>query len=618
MCGIAGIIGISKEKSTVMINGMVDAIAHRGPDAKAIYVDEHVAFGHTRLSILDLSNGANQPFIDASGDYVIVFNGEIYNYMDVKAKLDYKWRTTSDTEVILAAFIQWGSNCLEHLNGMFAFAIWNKKSESLFIARDRIGVKPFYYYQNEGTLLFGSELRSMLATGIIERKIDEDALYQYFANMAVKTPNTMIKGIFQLSPGEYAVFNKGVLEKSVYWSMADTGNRAPSKLSYNDTVKKTRTLFENSIKSRMVADVKVGAFLSGGIDSSAVVALMSAQSSVPVETFSIVFDDKDFDESQYSRLIAEKYNTKHTEFKLNPDDLLKELPDFIKYMDSPTVDGINTYLVSKLVAATGIKVVLTGIGGDELFVGYRNFRRWKDFNKFKFAIKNPLSRLFINVLNKFISHRAIAKIKDFQDIKGDGISAFYANSRSIFLKEEINKLFLNSKYKPSKAWLDLDNEKINQMPLYSQYSVAELTNYTLDVLLKDTDQMSMAWALEVREPFFDFQFIEFLLTVQDDYKFDANTPKRLLVDAMGDLLPGEIVHRPKKGFAFPWDKWMRNELKKYCEEAIQKLAGRGIFNQQNLNGLWNRFLANDKAITWMHIWSFVVLEKWMEQNGISK
>ena len=618
MCGIAGIIGISKEKSTVMINGMVDAIAHRGPDAKAIYVDEHVAFGHTRLSILDLSNGANQPFIDASGDYVIVFNGEIYNYMDVKAKLDYKWRTTSDTEVILAAFIQWGSNCLEHLNGMFAFAIWNKKSESLFIARDRIGVKPFYYYQNEGTLLFGSELRSMLATGIIERKIDEDALYQYFANMAVKTPNTMIKGIFQLSPGEYAVFNKGVFEKSVYWSMADTGNRAPSKLSYNDTVKKTRTLFENSIKSRMVADVKVGAFLSGGIDSSAVVALMSAQSSVPVETFSIVFDDKDFDESQYSRLIAEKYNTKHTEFKLNPDDLLKELPDFIKYMDSPTVDGINTYLVSKLVAATGIKVVLTGIGGDELFVGYRNFRRWKDFNKFKFAIKNPLSRLFINVLNKFISHRAIAKIKDFQDIKGDGISAFYANSRSIFLKEEINKLFLNSKYKPSKAWLDLDNEKINQMPLYSQYSVAELTNYTLDVLLKDTDQMSMAWALEVREPFFDFQFIEFLLTVQDDYKFDANTPKRLLVDAMGDLLPGEIVHRPKKGFAFPWDKWMRNELKKYCEEAIQKLAGRGIFNQQNLNGLWNRFLANDKAITWMHIWSFVVLEKWMEQNGISK
>ncbi len=618
MCGIAGIIGISKEKSTVMINGMVDAIAHRGPDAKAIYVNEHVAFGHTRLSILDLSNGANQPFIDASGDYVIVFNGEIYNYMDVKAKLDYKWRTTSDTEVILAAFIQWGSNCLEHLNGMFAFAIWNKKSESLFIARDRIGVKPFYYYQNEGTLLFGSELRSMLATGIIERKIDEDALYQYFANMAVKTPNTMIKGIFQLSPGEYAVFNKGVFEKSVYWSMADTGNRAPSKLSYNDTVKKTRTLFENSIKSRMVADVKVGAFLSGGIDSSAVVALMSAQSSVPVETFSIVFDDKDFDESQYSRLIAEKYNTKHTEFKLNPDDLLKELPDFIKYMDSPTVDGINTYLVSKLVAATGIKVVLTGIGGDELFVGYRNFRRWKDFNKFKFAIKNPLSRLFINVLNKFISHRAIAKIKDFQDIKGDGISAFYANSRSIFLKEEINKLFLNSKYKPSKAWLDLDNEKINQMPLYSQYSVAELTNYTLDVLLKDTDQMSMAWALEVREPFFDFQFIEFLLTVQDDYKFDANTPKRLLVDAMGDLLPGEIVHRPKKGFAFPWDKWMRNELKKYCEEAIQKLAGRGIFNQQNLNGLWNRFLANDKAITWMHIWSFVVLEKWMEQNGISK
>jgi asparagine synthase (glutamine-hydrolysing) len=616
MCGIAGIIGIGNEKSTSMINAMVDAIAHRGPDAKAIYVDNSVAFGHTRLSILDLSNGANQPFTDVSGDYVIVFNGEIYNYKEVKAKLDYNWRTTSDTEVILAAFIQWGSDCLKHLNGMFAFTIWNKKSESLFIARDRIGVKPFYYYQSEGTLLFGSELRSMLATGMIERKVDEDALYQYFANMAVKTPYTMIKGIFQLCPGEYAVFNKGVLKKSVYWSMADAGIYPQSKLSYKETVKKTRTLFEDSIKSRMVADVKVGAFLSGGIDSSAAVALMSSKSDVPVETFSIVFDDKDFDESQYSRLIAEKYKTKHTEFKLDPNDLLKELPDFIKNMDSPTVDGINTYLVSKLVAATGIKVVLTGIGGDELFVGYRNFRRWKKFNKFKYAIKNPLSRLIILLLNKLISHRAIAKIKDFQDIKGDGINPFYTNSRSIFLKEEINKLFLNPKYKKTKAWLDLDDEKISRMPLYSQYTVAELTNYTLDVLLKDTDQMSMAWALEVREPFFDYQLIEFLLTVPDDYKFESNTPKHLLVDAMGDLLPGEIVHRPKKGFAFPWDKWMRNELKSYCEEAIQKLSGRGIFNQENLIGLWNRFLANDKAITWMHIWSFVVLEKWMEQNGI--
>ena len=224
--------------------------------------------------------------------------------------------------------------------------------------------------------------------------------------------------------------------------------------------------------------------------------------------------------------------------------------------------------------------------------------------------------MIILLLNKLISHRAIAKIKDFQDIKGDGINAFYTNSRSIFLKEEINKLFLNPKYKKTKAWLDLDDEKISRMPLYSQYTVAELTNYTLDVLLKDTDQMSMAWALEVREPFFDYQLIEFLLTVPDDYKFESNTPKHLLVDAMGDLLPGEIVHRPKKGFAFPWDKWMRNELKSYCEEAIQKLSRRGIFNQENLIGLWNRFLANDKAITWMHIWSFVVLEKWMEQNGI--
>lgn len=616
MCGIAGILGLNKIQSEPLINNMIQAIDHRGPDAEGVYVEDGVALGHKRLSIIDLTNGANQPFYDESNNFVIVFNGEIYNYLEVKASLNYNWKTSSDTEVILAAYIHWGQKCLDHLNGMFAFAIWDKSKQELFIARDRIGVKPFYYYHKNELMIFGSEVRSILSTQLVEKKIDQLSLKQYLANLSVKTPRTIIEGIYQLCPGECATFKNGVFKKQIYWSITDNFDKKVKPLSYDETVKKTRTLFENAIQSRMVSDVKVGAFLSGGIDSSAVVALMAKHNPQPVETFSIVFDEKEFDESEYSQLIAKKYNTKHTEFKLKPSDLLDQLPEFISNMDSPTVDGINTYLVSKMVSKTGIKVVLTGIGGDELFVGYKNFKRWKDFDKIKFLIKNPISKLLVTILSKVVHNRVITKIKNFQSIEGNGIKSFYANSRSIFLKDELKKLFMDHENPKIENWKDLDNQQVVEHPLYSQYSIAELTNYTLDVLLKDTDQMSMAWALEVREPFFDYKFIEFVLSVPDEYKVKGSTPKQLLVEAMGDLLPSEIVNRPKKGFSFPWDHWLRGDLKSYCDNAINKLSGRGLFNSENLLDLWKRFLNNDKSVTWMHVWAFVILEKWLEENNI--
>ncbi|MDI1235354.1 MAG: asparagine synthase (glutamine-hydrolyzing) [bacterium] len=616
MCGIAGILGLTTDKSEPLINNMIQAIKHRGPDADGLYIDEQVALGHKRLSIIDLSNGANQPFYDQSNNYVIVFNGEIYNYLEVKEKIEYNWKTSSDTEVILAAFIKWREKCLDYLNGMFAFAIWDKTKKELFIARDRIGVKPLYYFQNKELFIFGSEVRSILSTGLVNKKIDQLSLKQYLANLSVKTPRTIIEGVFQLCPGEYAIFKNGEFNKKIYWSITDTKNRDFKPLSYADTVKRTRLLFEEAIQSRMVSDVKVGAFLSGGIDSSAVVALMAQNNPQPVETFSIVFDEKEFDESEYSQLIAKKYNTKHTEFKLKPTDLLDQLPEFISNMDSPTVDGINTYLVSKMVSKTGIKVVLTGIGGDELFVGYKNFKRWKDFSKIKFLFKNPLSNLLFNLLSKVFHNRVITKIRNFQSIEGDGIKSFYANSRSIFLNDELKKLFNDHENAPIENWKNLDDNNVKSHPLYSQYTIAELTNYTLDVLLKDTDQMSMAWALEVREPFFDYKFIEFVLSIPDSYKVKGDSPKSLLVEAMGDLLPSDIVNRPKKGFSFPWDKWLRGEMKTYCDNAINQLAGRGLFNSINLLDLWKRFLNNDKSVTWMHVWAFVILEKWLEENNI--
>ncbi|MPR32128.1 asparagine synthase (glutamine-hydrolyzing) [Salmonirosea aquatica] len=616
MCGIAGIVGLDPKTSRELIQGMTDSLSHRGPDAVGFFIDYKVAFGQRRLSIIDLSTGANQPFFDITKRYAIIFNGEIYNYQEVREQLNYSWQTKSDTEVILAAFIKWGKDCLSHLNGMFAFAIWDSIETELFIARDRLGVKPLYYYMQDDLFVFSSEVRSILRTGLVSKKVCTNAIVSYLAGLAVKTPYSIIENIFQLLPGEYAFLKKGKLDRHYYWRIDNAKKSEPSILSLAETVKKTRLLFEAAIKSRMVADVPVGAFLSGGIDSSAIVALMSKFSQRPVETFSIIFENKEFDESVYARKIADKYSTKHTELLLSPTDLIDSMHEYIAAMDTPTVDGINSYMVSKLVAATGIKVAVSGLGGDELFVGYPGFTRWKQIKQYNALHDNPFFRSFVSALNKRVKSRAVKKVKAWKDNKQGALKAFYETNRGIFLEDEIRELLEVDKEADLSQWMDLNGSNIRHYPTYSQYSVAELTGYTLDVLLKDSDQMSMAWGLEVREPFFDYHLVEFILSVPDKYKYSRKTPKSLFVKAMGDLLPDEIVYRPKKGFAFPWDSWLRGELKDYCESKIQNLSNRDLFNKASVLDLWKRFLTHDRRVKWMHVWSLVILEGWLTVNEI--
>jgi asparagine synthase (glutamine-hydrolysing) len=611
MCGIVGIIGLDKDVSTPKVHAMNNRIEHRGPDAEGFFIEDGIALGHRRLSIIDLSAGANQPLFDNSNRYVIVFNGEIYNYLEVKSEIDYQWTSNSDTEVILAAYIKWGKACLDKLNGMFAFAIWDKVEQELFIARDRLGVKPLYYAQVNGAFVFASEIRSILSSDLVEPKIDQNNLSEYLRFLNISTPKTLIENVVQLCPGQYLVYKNNELKISKYWSLTDKPK--PNALNYTELLGACKSHFVESVKSRMVADVKVGAFLSGGIDSSAVVAVMSELSKEPIETFSIVFNEKQYDESEYSQIIANKYKTKHTAFLMKPEDLIPNLVPFFKSMDNPTVDGINTYMISKLVANTGIKVVLTGIGGDELFAGYVSFERWKSFQKFAWVFKLPVFKPMLSVVNALNKSRASLKLSDMFAAKNTELSDFYANSRSVYFGNELSYLLENPQIK-NDSWLDLDQTK--EFPRLSQYSIAELSHYTLDVLMKDTDQMSMAWALEVREPFFDYRFIEFALNVDDQYKFKKGSPKHLFVEAMGDLLPSEIVNRSKKGFTFPWDYWLRNELKNYCEEALYSLSQRGLFKPDGIKFLWESFLNKKQALTWLHIWGLVVLEKWMEENKI--
>jgi asparagine synthase (glutamine-hydrolysing) len=500
---------------------------------------------------------------------------------------------------------------LEKLNGMFAFAIWDKVDQELFIARDRLGVKPLYYSFVNGVFVFASEIRSILASEILEAKIDENNLSEYLRFLSIATPKTLIKDLFQLCPGHYLILKHNDFSIQRYWSLLD--KPVPNLSNRQAVLKACKLQFVDAVKSRMVADVKVGAFLSGGIDSSAVVAVMAGLSKDPIDTFSIVFNEKQYDESEYSQFVAKKYKTNHQAFLMKPADLIPNLDPFFKSMDNPTVDGINTYMISQLVAKTGIKVVLTGIGGDELFAGYVGFERWKSFQKFSWVFKVPIFKPLLSVINTVKKSRASLKLSDMFDSSSADLMAFYANSRSVYFKNELNYL-LDKPILKNDSWLDLNQTK--KFPVLSQYSIAELSHYTLDVLMKDTDQMSMAWALEVREPFFDYKLIAFVLKLDDKNKFKKGSPKHLFVEAMGDLLPPEIVNRTKKGFTFPWNFWLRNELKPYCEEALDSLSKRQLFKPEGIQYLWHSFLNNKQALTWLHIWGLVVLEKWMTENNI--
>ena len=354
---------------------MTDAIAHRGPNAEGHYVDESVALGHRRLSIIDLSPEANQPFFDSTGRYAMVFNGEVYNFMDIRHQLaDYPFRTNCDTEVVLAAYIRWGEACLSRFYGMFAFAVWDKQEQRLFVVRDRLGIKPLYFYQDEKKFLFASEIRPLLASGLVAKKLDQEGLYDYFNYQTVHAPRTIVEGVFQLNPGEYAILKNGTFTKKTYWKLAPDQPDIVEG-SYGEVKKQVRRLMLESVERRLVSDVPLGAFLSGGIDSTAVVALMAEVADQAVDTFSVVFEEPQFDESEYSELVARRFNTRHHPMLLKPQDFLNALPNALMAMDSPSGDAINTYVVSKVTKEAGVTVALSGLGGDELFAGYPLFLR---------------------------------------------------------------------------------------------------------------------------------------------------------------------------------------------------------------------------------------------------
>jgi asparagine synthase (glutamine-hydrolysing) len=372
---------------------MAERMSHRGPDADGVYQHKNCTLGHRRLSIIDLDSRSNQPFTDVSGRYTVVFNGQIYNFKEIKAMLpEYPFRTTSDTEVIVAAYAKWGLQCVERMHGMFAFAIYDAVEESLFLARDRFGVKPLYYALYQDVFLFASEVRALLSTGLVSKKLDHQGVHELLMFQSAACPNSIVEGVKQLHPAHYAVLKNGRLEEKRYWMFGASANGVAT--NYTHACKEVRRLFFESVERRMISDVPLGAFLSGGIDSSAIVAAMS-QIRAPVNTFSIVFSEPEYDESEYSDLMAQKYATRHHRLLLSPGEFLSELPNALDAMDSPSADGMNTYIVSKLTRKAGVTVALSGLGGDELFAGYPNFRVWHKLHRTGFFILPRVMRRLI-------------------------------------------------------------------------------------------------------------------------------------------------------------------------------------------------------------------------------
>lgn len=620
MCGITGIFSFkSGLESSNAVHFMLKKLKHRGPDADAVWCEGNVSLGHARLSIIDLDDTANQPMVDSSERYVIVFNGEIYNYLELKNILSdgYNFKTNSDTEVILAAFIKWGKDCLNYFRGIFAFAIWDKKKEVLFLARDQLGVKPIHIYRNEDVFLFSSELTSIANSKIFKPTLNIQGLKDYLKYQSVHEPNTLISGVYQLRAGYFMTISRDGVGVQKYWGLTDlkpTNNFS----TYEEVKSEVHSKLYQAIERQLVSDVPLTVFLSGGIDSSVLAAVATKLTKSPINTFSICFNDERYDESKFSDLLAKSINSNHTKVIIKPEMFLDLLPETLSAFSTPSGDGANVYLISKLVSETNVKVALSGLGADELFCGYQHFSTYKKAILYHQIMPFWLSNSIGHLMTKLSTGHKVRKIADILTMKSGDLEHFYSISRSLFQDEELKLLnpFFKSTFDTPFENILQTSQDIQNFDAYSQYSIAELMNYTKNVLLEEADQMSMANGLELRVPLLDIDLVELCLSIPDKFKHPHGY-KKLLIDSLGFQLPEEIVHRKKMGFAFPWDQWMRKELHDFCKESIKNLSNRSLFVEKEVIHIWEKFIQKDPQIPWMKVWLLVVLENWLSDNHIN-
>ncbi|HEY3975011.1 MAG TPA: asparagine synthase (glutamine-hydrolyzing) [Candidatus Sulfotelmatobacter sp.] len=634
MCGIFGIIAHGARIPDGVLERGTQSLAHRGPDDSgtillrdAIPDPIEIGLGNRRLSILDLSPLGHQPMHDAETGNWIVYNGEIYNFREVRAELQQagtNFVSHSDTEVLLKAYARWGDACLAKFRGMFAFALWDAHRHRLFIARDPMGIKPLYYAHAGSYLIFASEVRTLLGTGLIQLRIDPAGLINYLTFGSAYDPLTIVEGVRSLPPGHTLSWKGGTLQQSSYWDLVDdpaTGGHSsePFAVRNEPPAAPLQPLLEEAVRLQLVSDVPVGVFLSGGIDSSALVSILS-RSGITASTFSIVFREADFSEAEYSRAVAARFHTDHHEINVSQSDVLAAIPDALGAMDLPTMDGINTYFVSRETRRAGVKVALSGLGGDEVFAGYSSFRTLPSVERYAWLwkrvprpVRGSLASMFAALAPESDQNRKLASLA-----RANGrILHPYFLTRMLFTPGQRDLLFPRTDQATARTATASQCDRLQRSRLLdpvNRVSYLESRCYMLNTLLRDADFMSMSQGLEVRVPLIDHRLAKAVLALPGRSKLNG-TPKKLLVGALAGSLPEEIVHRPKRGFTLPFEHWMRQELLSEIELVLKKErtgAGPlgGLLDGAQVERVWESFLSG--ATSWSRPWSLYVLQRWCE------
>jgi asparagine synthase (glutamine-hydrolysing) len=584
---------------------------HRGPDDCGIAESGKVILGNTRLAIIDPSTAGHQPMNDPQTGNWITYNGETYNFKDLRNELeDEPWASNTDTEVVLRAYRRWGTDAFRKMRGMFALAVWDDQKQTLVLARDPLGIKPLYYYADQHQFIFASELRALLESGLVPRKLSAAGVDSYLATGSVEAPLTIAEGVKQLLPGHCLQVNADLELHDVEFAIPQP---APFEGNRDDAIARLRYELEESVRLHLLSDVPLGVFLSGGIDSSALVALMSRITDQRPKTFSVVFDEAAYTEAPFSRAVAERFNTDHSEIRLNEARLLEILPGAIAAIDQPTMDGVNTFVVSQAVKTKGITVALSGLGGDELFAGYPSFRRGV-----RYSAMSPSSKRVLRAasgVGRFALNGSVQREKFWQLMNSDGgPEDVYRISRQLFSREAVCEITRRKVNNHSRNGHSHDTDLVNAI------SRLELRGYMTNTLLRDTDAMSMAHSLEVRVPFVDSNVVNVVLSLPGEWKLrDGAGPKPLLADVMSDLLPRAFMARPKMGFTLPFEKWMQGQLRAEIASVLDdggRLLSAGL-NSESVGKIWKRFLQSPRAVGWSRPWAIYVLVKWCEVNGIS-
>ncbi|MDP7244675.1 MAG: asparagine synthase (glutamine-hydrolyzing) [Flavobacteriales bacterium] len=632
MCGICGF----NFSDRALLRSMNDCISHRGPNSKGYFTDKYISLGHRRLSIIDLTKSGNQPMFNEDKSIVLIYNGELYNFKEIKKSLQEKghsFSSNTDTEVVVHAYEEYGTNCLNHFNGFFSFALYDSKKKILFLARDRIGIKPLYYYYDQKKFIFASEIKCILEDETVKRDINKNSLNEYFMFRYVHSNETILKNIYRVKPGCMLLFNckNNKLDIKKYWDVSIENK------NYDENIcaKNIFELFRDSVERRLMSDVPLGVYLSGGIDSSSVVAMMKRFGVKNINTYSVGFQyDVLGNELEYAKKVSDIFETKHHEFIIKPD-IIKELPKIVWHLDEPLADPavVPIYFLSKE-AAKSVTVILSGDGADELFAGYDQYKFTALGNKIRF-LPRMIRKNLIPLTVKALPKQLLDKIYKYSSTTGSKIherfgkfissvnenkAKAYLEVISVFDEDEKNKL-LNDSYKSKNPYLLLNKTYFsNHKDFLNQLTYMDLKTYLPEDLLMKPDKMCMAFGIEARVPFLDHRLVEYAFNMPSRLKLKGNTTKYIMKKSFKNLLPYDILHRKKQPFQVPLDQWMSKDLKDYFRNLIEDKINDKFFNKNYIKKILDNY-NRSKLFYGRQIWSLGIFNIWhkiyVEEENIS-